>query len=106
MRAVSAAAIGRRLLAQQARVNVSALRRRDLDVHDWRKLIPAAEHLATLPLWIDDTTSMLAGIRRLVRGQEYRLVIVDCRGKWGPGRWVTRPTTRVRSPSPQPAKVQ
>ncbi len=76
-REMLAPAIGRRILAQHARVSAMGLRRRDLVIDEWRHLTRAMEGLVDLPLWIDDTTRTLAGIRRLVRSQDYRLVIVD-----------------------------
>jgi replicative DNA helicase len=74
---MKAIALGRRLLAQEARVAATTLRRRDLDAIQWRRLTSVMDDLVDLPLWIDDTTTTLAGIRRLLRGQDYRLVIVD-----------------------------
>lgn len=74
---MKAMALGRRMLAQEARVSATALRRRDIDAHEWRRITGVMDGLVDLPLWIDDTTTTLSGIRRLVRGQDYRLVIVD-----------------------------
>lgn len=74
---MNAAAIGRRILAQQTRTSATSLRRRDVDPHDWPKLLGAMDRLEDLPLWIDDSKPTLNGLRRRLRERAYRLVIVD-----------------------------
>lgn len=74
---MGALALGRRVIAQEARIAATRLRRRELEDPDWQKLALAVGRLAELPVWIDDSASTLAAIRRLVRGHGYRLVIVD-----------------------------
>ncbi len=68
-----------RLLASEARVDVSRIRSGNLKTEDWNKLTDAANRLSRLPLWIDDSPalSMLdlrAKVRRLIaeieRGSE------------------------------------
>lgn len=70
-------ALGRRLIAQDARVDAKALRRRVLDQGELRRVGPSMLRLSTLPIWLDDTTASLAGIRRVIRAGQYRLVVVD-----------------------------
>jgi replicative DNA helicase len=59
-----------RLLASEARVDVSGIRSGRLQREDWSKLTSAAANLSKLPLWIDDTPALTlldlrAKIRRL-----------------------------------------
>jgi replicative DNA helicase len=59
-----------RLLASEARVDVSRLRSGDIRREDWNKLTEAAARLSRLPLWLDDTPALTlldlrAKIRRL-----------------------------------------
>ena len=59
-----------RLLAGEARVDVSRIRSGDLRAEDWNKLTDAAARLGRLPLWLDDTPALTlldlrAKIRRL-----------------------------------------
>jgi replicative DNA helicase len=59
-----------RILACEARVDVSRLRSGDLRRDDWNKLTEAAARLGRLPLWLDDTPALTlldlrAKIRRL-----------------------------------------
>jgi replicative DNA helicase len=59
-----------RLLASEARVDVSRIRGGDMHREDWNKLTEAAARLGRLPLWLDDTPALgllelRAKIRRL-----------------------------------------
>jgi replicative DNA helicase len=59
-----------RLLASEARVDVSRIRSGDIRREDWNKLTEAAARLGRMPLWIDDTPAITlldlrAKIRRL-----------------------------------------
>ncbi len=59
-----------RLLASEARVDVSRIRSGKLPREDWNKLTEAAGRLGRLPLWLDDTPALTlldlrARIRRL-----------------------------------------
>jgi replicative DNA helicase len=76
-REMSNRALGRRILAQQAQVSASALRRRDVDEAQLIRLRRALPRLGRLPLWLDEQSSTLAQIRRLVRMHRYRFVVVD-----------------------------
>ena len=76
-----------RLLASEARVNVSSLRSGQIQAEDWNRLTEAAGRLGRLPIWLDDTPAvslldLRAKIRRLqaelVRdGRELGLVAID-----------------------------
>jgi replicative DNA helicase len=59
-----------RLLASEARVDVSRLRSGEMRRDDWNKLTEAAARLGRLPIWLDDTPALTlldlrAKIRRL-----------------------------------------
>jgi replicative DNA helicase len=81
-----------RLLASEARVDMSNIRSGRMSREDWSKLTEAASRLARLPLWLDDTPALTlldlrAKIRRLqaevargesaARAQSLGLVVVD-----------------------------
>jgi len=80
-----------RLLASEARVDVSRLRSGEMRRDDWNKLTEAAARLGRLPIWLDDTPALTlldlrAKIRRLQadlkRGdgtgsKELGLVVID-----------------------------
>lgn len=76
-REMTSIALVRRLIAQDARINAKALRRRDLDPFDRGTLAQALPRMRALPIWFDDATSTITGIRRLVRAGGYRLVVID-----------------------------
>jgi len=62
-----------RLLASEARIDVSRLRSGDIRRDDWNKLTEAAAQLGRLPIWLDDTPALSlldlrAKIRRLQAG--------------------------------------
>lgn len=59
-----------RLLASEARVDMSSLRSGQVSAEDWNKLTEAAARMGRLPLWLDDTPAisildLRAKIRRL-----------------------------------------
>jgi replicative DNA helicase len=81
-----------RLLASEARVDLSRIRSGDIHADDWSKLTDAAARLGRFPIWIDDTPALKlldlrAKIRRLkariergdedVRAQGLGLVVID-----------------------------
>jgi len=82
-----------RLLATEARVDVSKIRSGNIGHEDWNKLTDAAGRLGKLPLWLDDTPALAlldlrAKVRRLKadidrqqgdapRAQKLGLVVVD-----------------------------
>jgi replicative DNA helicase len=81
-----------RLLASEARVDMSNIRGGNMSREDWSKLTEAASRLARLPLWLDDTPALTlldlrAKIRRLhaevtrgessVRARGIGLIVVD-----------------------------
>ncbi len=78
-----------RMLASEARVDVSKMRSRALTTEDWTKLTAAASLLSRLPIYIDDTPSVTllevrAKMRRLIAeyerkndGSRVGLVIID-----------------------------
>jgi replicative DNA helicase len=57
-----------RLLACEARVDVSRIRSGDLRREDWNKLTEAAARLSRLPIWLDDTPALtMLDLRAKVR---------------------------------------
>jgi replicative DNA helicase len=57
-----------RLLAVEARVDVSRIRSGDMRRDDWNKLTDAAARLGRLPIWLDDTPALtLLDLRAKVR---------------------------------------
>jgi replicative DNA helicase len=57
-----------RLLACEARVDVSRIRSGDLRREDWNKLTEAAARLSRLPIWLDDTPALtILDLRAKVR---------------------------------------
>jgi replicative DNA helicase len=78
-----------RMLASEARVDVSKMRSRALTTEDWAKLTTAAALLSRLPIHIDDTPSVTllevrAKMRRLIAEYEHKsegtrvgLLIID-----------------------------
>jgi replicative DNA helicase len=63
-----------RLLASEARVDVSRLRSGDVRVSDWSKITDAAVRLQQMPLWIDDTPAItLLDVRSKVRRLQARI---------------------------------
>ena len=81
-----------RLLASEARVDLSRIRSGDIHADDWSKLTDAAARLGRFPIWIDDTPALKlldlrAKIRRLkariergdedARAQGLGLVVID-----------------------------
>jgi replicative DNA helicase len=70
-------AVARRMIAQDARVSAGGLRRRHLEPDEVQRVVRSAGRLHELPIYIDDQTYTLGGLRQLVRGQGYRLVVVD-----------------------------
>src|SRR3989442_5123927 len=76
-REMQALALGRRILAPQAQVAASALRKRDVDATERQRLLRALPRLGRLPLWFDDASTTIGQIRRVARAGDYRFVIVD-----------------------------
>lgn len=75
-------AIGTRLLAMRARIDMMRLRTGKLLDEEWPRLTTATAAMADAPLYIDDsawlsTTDMTARARRLARNADLSLVIVD-----------------------------
>jgi len=76
-----------RMLAAEARVNVSSLRSGQIQAEDWNRLTEAAGRLGRLPIWLDDTPAvslldLRAKIRRLQAelerdGRDLGLVAID-----------------------------
>jgi replicative DNA helicase len=57
-----------RLLAGEARVDVSRIRSGDLRKEDWHKLTESAAHLSRQPIWLDDTPAItILDLRAKVR---------------------------------------
>lgn len=74
--------LGLRLLGLHAGINASQLRTGFLRDTEWMKLTDSANHLAELPIYIDDSSGvsvleMKAKCRRLKKKQDLGLVIVD-----------------------------
>jgi replicative DNA helicase len=74
--------LGLRLIGFHARVNANKLRTGFLRDADWAKLTDSANHLAELPIFIDDTSGhnvleMRAKCRRLIKKVPLCLVIID-----------------------------
>jgi replicative DNA helicase len=70
-----------RLLAVEARVDVSRIRSGDMRREDWNKLTDAAARLGRLPIWLDDTPALtLLDLRAKIR----RLQADLSRGEGGP----------------------
>jgi replicative DNA helicase len=70
-------ALGRRLMAQQAQIAATALRRGDLDLEERQRFDRALPRLAALPLWFDDASETIGQIRRAVRAGGFHFVVVD-----------------------------
>lgn len=76
-------ALVRRLLSMEARVESQRMRvPRLLDSGDWDRITEASRTLASLPVWIDDTSEVKvpqirARARRLARKHGLRLVMID-----------------------------
>jgi replicative DNA helicase len=57
-----------RLLASEARVSMSDIRKGNVQARDWSKLTEAAARLGTMPVWLDDTPALgLLDLRAKVR---------------------------------------
>ncbi len=74
--------LGMRLLSFEAQINATKLRTGTLRDRDWTDLTHAADVLAGLPLFIDDTSGigvleMKAKCRRLLKKTDLAMVIVD-----------------------------
>jgi replicative DNA helicase len=70
-------ALGRRILAQQAQVSATALRKRDVDQAEITRILRVLPRLRALPLWFDDQSRTIGQIRRAVRRGGYRFVVID-----------------------------
>ncbi len=74
--------LGIRLLGFDAGINATKLRTGLLRDEDWERLTHSANHLAELPIFIDDSSGigvleMKAKCRRLMKRQDLGMVIVD-----------------------------
>ena len=74
--------LGMRLLGLDAQIDAKKLRTGFLRDDDWMKLTESAGHLASLPIFIDDTSGltpieMKAKCRRLAKKNELALIIID-----------------------------
>jgi len=74
--------LGLRLLGFEAQINATKLRTGMLRGQDWEQLTHAANHLAELPIFLDDDSNltvldMKARCRRFLKKQELALVIID-----------------------------
>ncbi len=74
--------LGIRLLGFDAGINATNLRTGRLRDDDWERLTHSANHLAELPIFIDDSSGigvleMKAKCRRLMKRQDLGMVIVD-----------------------------
>jgi replicative DNA helicase len=57
-----------RLLASEARVSMSDIRKGNVQARDWSKLTESAARLGTMPVWLDDTPALgLLDLRAKVR---------------------------------------
>lgn len=79
---MSKASLGMRMLGFEAQINAAKLRTGTLRDQDWMNLTEAANHLAELPLYIDDDSSMSvldmkAKCRRLLKKTDLCMVIID-----------------------------
>ncbi|MBW2305063.1 MAG: replicative DNA helicase [Deltaproteobacteria bacterium] len=74
--------LGMRLLGFEAQIDAKRLRTGFLRDRDWMKLTEAANHLSSLPIFIDDTSGigvleMKAKCRRLAKKTPLAMVVVD-----------------------------
>jgi len=74
--------LGIRLLGFDSGINATKLRTGFLRDQDWERLTHSANHLAEMPMFIDDSSAigvleMKAKCRRLMKKQELAMVIVD-----------------------------
>ena len=74
--------LGMRLLGFEAQINATRLRTGTLRDREWTNLTHAANQLAELPIYIDDTSSlsileMKARCRRLLKKIDLALVVID-----------------------------
>jgi replicative DNA helicase len=74
--------LGMRLLGFAAQINATKLRTGTLRDRDWGQLTDAANQLAELPIYIDDTSGigvleMKARCRRLLKKRDLALVVID-----------------------------
>jgi replicative DNA helicase len=74
--------LGMRLLGFEAQINATKLRTGTLRDTDWTRLTHAADSLAELPIFIDDSSGlsvleMKARCRRLAKKSELALIIID-----------------------------
>ena len=74
--------LGMRILGFAAQINATKLRTGTLRDRDWGQLTDAANQLAELPIYIDDTSGigvleMKARCRRLLKKRDLALVVID-----------------------------
>lgn len=70
-------ALGRRVLAQQANVSATGLRKRELLESERARIARALPRLSGLPVWFDDEAASVAEIRRAVHAIRPRFLVVD-----------------------------
>lgn len=84
-----------RMLCAEAAIDAQRLRTGELEDHDWKKLVLAADKLAAAPIFIDDTPGitvleMRTKARRLKIEHDLKLIIIDylqlMQGSSGPSR--------------------
>lgn len=84
-----------RMLCAEAAIDAQRLRTGELEDHDWKKLVLAADKLAAAPIFIDDTPGitvleMRTKARRLKIEHDLKLIIIDylqlMQGSSGPNR--------------------
>ncbi|MCE2510268.1 MAG: replicative DNA helicase [Alphaproteobacteria bacterium] len=95
---MSAEQLATRILAEEAKVPSEKIRRGELSHTDFEKVAMAAQDLATVPFFIDDTPALTIGAlrtraRRLKRQHGLSLIVVDYLQLLSPSR--TRQDNRV-----------
>jgi replicative DNA helicase len=79
---MSAEQLATRILAEESGTSSDRIRRGDVRHEDFDKFVQASQHLAAVPLFIDDTPALSVGAirtraRRLKRQQGLGLIIID-----------------------------
>ena len=79
---MSAEQLATRILAERINVSSELIRRGELHANNFEDLVVASQHLATLPLYIDDTASLTISAirtraRRLKRQFGLSLIVID-----------------------------
>ncbi|WP_321503762.1 replicative DNA helicase [Breoghania sp.] len=79
---MSAEQLATRIISEQTEISSSKIRRGDISEADFEKLVAAAQHMQTVPLYIDQTggisiSNLVARARRLKRQRGLDLIIID-----------------------------